>query len=336
MALLVTPRHHKRTAEFYRELAALLGAGVPIVSALQSIESRPPAASYRAPIHRICLRIQGGATLTDALQAEVDWLAAFDMALLRAGEESGRLVECCRSLADHYTEQARLADAVIAKLLYPLFLFHLAGLVFPPTLLPKLVWQGEVGLFVRQKLLFFGPVYLLGFLILVGLSSRRGATWQALLERVFRMVPILGAARRELALARLASALEALIAAGVTIIEAWEMAADASSSAALRRVVRAWRPAVLSGALPSEQVRQSREFTDLFANLYFTGETSGQLDQELRHLATYYRESGIRKMNQFLMALGLAITLSIMIAIGVFIIRFWLGYFNQLFNPAGG
>jgi type II secretory pathway component PulF len=62
-----------------------------------------------------------------------------------------------------------------------------------------------------------------------------------LVERTLRWVPILGKARQDLALARLAAALEALLNAGVPIIGAWELAATASGSPALRRTVLTWR-----------------------------------------------------------------------------------------------
>src|SRR5205807_200468 len=59
------------------------------------------------------------------------WLPAFDIALLQAGEQSGRLEACFRLLADYYTDRARLARQVISDLAYPAFLFHFAIFLFP-------------------------------------------------------------------------------------------------------------------------------------------------------------------------------------------------------------
>ena len=97
-----------------------------------------------------------------------------------------------------------------------------------------------------------------------------------------RPVPILGTARHYLALSRLAAALEALISAGVNIFEAWDLAATASGSPALRRAVAAWKPRVVAGQMPSEAVRRCPLFPETFANLYASGEISGKLDESLR------------------------------------------------------
>ena len=57
--------------------------------------------------------------------------------------------------------------------------------------------------------------------------------WRSRVENVLRRIPILGTARQDLALARLATALESLLNAGVPIVTAWELAATASGSPAL-------------------------------------------------------------------------------------------------------
>jgi len=335
MALIITPRQLSKRSEFHRELAALLGAGVPVVQALQHIRRHPPAASFRPHLSQIIQQIEGGGSFAEALAAQGSWIPPFDLALIRAGEMSGRLVETCRSLAEHYNDRARLVAGFLAKLLYPVFLFHFAVLIFPPDLLPGLIFRGEVGVFLRQKLLVLGPAYALVILGSLLLQGRGKTGWATLVEQLLRLLPGLGSARRELALARLAAALEALISAGVGMAEAWELAADASGSPALRRAVRRWLPRVRAGESPAEQLQQGWEFPELFQNLYATGEISGQLDHELRHLQAYYQDSGTRRLSRFAMVTGLLITLAVMGAIAFWVIQFWMGYYSNLFREVG-
>jgi type II secretory pathway component PulF len=335
MGHLHTPRQLKRTAEFYRQLAAFLAAGIPAVQALRQIASHPPSPRDRSRWLRVADHIESGSTLAEALAAQPRWLPVFDVAIISAGERSGRLVESCRSLAEHYTGRAQLYGRFIISLLYPAFLLHVAVLVFPPAMLPRLVWHGEVGAFLAQKLGVLLPLYAAVFAVVYALQSQHGRAWQAGLERLLHVVPVLGTARRELALARLSAALEALINAGVNVIEAWGLAADASGSPTLQRVVHAWEPRVRGGELPSALVSSHREFPQTFANLYFTGEISGQLDQELRHLHAFYQDSSTRRMTQFAVALGLLITLAVMGSIAFFIVQFWLGYFRQISDVVG-
>src|SRR5208337_2280457 len=132
--------------------------------------------------------------------------------------------------------------------------------------------------------LVLAPLYGVVIALVYATQGKHGENWRAVIESLLRPVPLLGTARRYLALARLAAALEALISAGVNIFEAWDVAATASGSPALRRAVAAWRPKVTAGQMPSEAVRQCRLFPETFANLYASGEISGKLDESLRNL----------------------------------------------------
>ena len=122
---------------------------------------------------------------------------------------------------------------------------------------------------------------------------------------------------------------------GVTIIEAWELAATASGSPALRRTVLAWRPMVNAGQTPAEVVNASCRFPELFANEYATGEVSGKLDDTLRRMHNYYQEEGSRKLHAIAQWTPRAIYLLVALMIGYNVIRFWTGYFKQI-QDAGG
>ena len=173
------------------------------------------------------------------------------------------------------------------------------------------------------------PLYVVVALMIFAAQSRHGETWRACFESMLHPIPVLGQARRYLALARLAAALEALLSAGVTIIEAWELAATASGSPALRRTVLGWRPRVDAGQTPAEAVSASGSFPELFANQYATGEISGQLDDTLRRLHGYYQEEGSRKLHAVARWTPRAIYFCVVLIIAYRIIHFYTDYFNR-------
>ena len=183
----------------------------------------------------------------DAVAQMGGWMPAFDVALVNAGDRSGRLDACFKLLAGYYEERSQMARKVISDLLYPVFLFHFAVFVF--SFLDFL--KPGHGL-VRFWLVVLGiliPVYAAaGFLIFAG-QGRHGEKWRSVVENILRRIPLLGTARRCLALARLAAALEALLNAGVIITSAWELAVAASGSPALGRAVRGWKAAVEASSL---------------------------------------------------------------------------------------
>src|ERR1700690_1389066 len=129
MSLIVTPRQFTQRAEFYHQLNQFTSAGIPIVRALEQIKRSPPAASYREPLQCLLDGLAKGTTLAESLQP-LGWLPEFDLALIGAGEKSGRLDTCFRLLADYYNDRASVIKQVISQLIYPIGLIHLAALVF--------------------------------------------------------------------------------------------------------------------------------------------------------------------------------------------------------------
>jgi type IV pilus assembly protein PilC len=299
MSFIVTPRQFTQRAELYHQLAQLTAAGIGVVQSLEQIKRNPPARSFREPLQRILDELAKGRTVGESLR-QISWLPEFDIALIEAGERSGRLDACFRLLADYYNDRARIAKQVISQLIYPVGLIHFAAVVFL-IVLPFAASQFNASLFFLfgKAVLILAPLYVVTFFLIYATQSKHGEKWRARIESFAHPIPILGTARRFLALARLAAALEALISAGVNIIEAWDLAAAACGSPALRRAVESWKPQVAAGQTPAEALRERREFPEMFANLYATGEVSGKLDETLKRLYSYYNEEGTRKLYAF-------------------------------------
>src|SRR2546425_4361766 len=124
MPLDLTPSQFSRRAEFYHQLGALTGAGLGLIRGLETLKRNPPARSYREPINRVLEQLTQGYTFTESLRRVGQWLPGFDIALLQAGEQSGRLEACFRLLADYYRDRAKLARQMMADLAYPVVPFH--------------------------------------------------------------------------------------------------------------------------------------------------------------------------------------------------------------------
>ncbi len=330
MPLIVTPRQLTQRAQFYRQLGQLTTAGIPVIGALDMISRGPPAASFREPIKLMIAELHKGATVSESLAQLGQWVPSFDIALVHAAEKSGRLDTVFRLLADFYDSRSRMLRQIIADLLYPAFLFH-----FTIVLFPFVQWFASTmspGRFLMEQLRgILLPIYAGIAVMIYASQSRRGAKWRAIFEKLLRPIPVLGTARHYLALARLAAALEALINAGVTIIEAWELAAAACGSPAIQRTVRAWKPQVVAGQTPSEAVNEARsQFPELFANLYHSGEVSGQLDDSLRRLRDYYQEEGTNKLHLLAVWIPKIIYFGVAGLIAFKVIAYYTGYFNEL------
>jgi len=337
MSLTVTPRQFAQRAEFYQQLAQLTSAGIGLLQALEQLKRNPPGRSYREPIQRLLNELTQGRTFAGSLKQLDDWLPEFDTALIEAGESSGRLDACFRLLAEYYTNQARITKQMISQLLYPVGLVHFAALVFIVVLpFARSQFNASLLLLCAKAALALAPLYLITGLIIYATQSRHGEKWRALIESWLRWIPLLGKARRFLALARLSAALEALISAGVNIIQAWDLAGNASGSPALRRAVAAMKPGVVAGKTPAEAIREHAVFPDLFANLYASGEVSGKLDETLKRLYAHYQEEGTHKLQAFAQWLPRLIYGLVAAMVAYYVIQFWVGYFNQISTITNG
>ena len=332
MALIVTPGQLTRRAELYHQLAQLTSAGLGLVAALEQLLRHPPARSFRPPLQTILDGIAQGFTFAESAGRARGWLPGFDLALLDAGERSGRLDACFRLLALYYNDRARLLRQMIGDLAYPVALLHFAVFILP---FAAFFASGNLLMYLAQTFGVLLPLYAAVALLIYTLQSKHGEVWRGGVERLLYPIPILGSARRDLALARLSVALEALLSAGVNIIEAWELAAAVSGSPALRSTVRAWRADVQAGQTPAEAVSASGRFPDLFSNQYATGEISGKLDEVLRRLHGYYQEEGSRKMHALAQWTPRLVYLLVALVIGYKVVSFYLGYFQQIQNIGG-
>lgn len=329
MPWIITPGQLARQAEFYHQLAAMMAAGIPVVQALEQIAKAPPGHGFRRPLRAILDSLGQGMTFAEAASLVRGWLPVFDLALVKAGEESGRLDASCRLLADYYQSRARLTRQVLSDLAYPVMIVHAAVLLAP---FPQFFLTGNVGAYARQTLGVLGPIYLGAVLLAIAVQGRRGERWRALLETAFRPVPLLGKARRSLGLARLSAALGALLNAGISILTAWPMAGAASGSPALRRAVLRWEGELQKGTPPGDLLPGTPAFPEFFTNLYRTGEISGTLEDTLRRLHTYYQDEATRKLHAFALWLPRLVYFGILIYMAFKIVGFWAGYYEGILN----
>ncbi len=318
MPLIITPGQLRLRSELYHQLGVTISAGLTVPQALEHLKNNPPARSMRPMLAQWQAYLLEGHPVVESLELIGHWTPSFDLALLEAGEQSGRLDACFKLLAVYYQERAQMSQQVISDMMYPLFIFHFAIVLF--AFVNFIKPAGTALMFVATVFGVFVPLYGGAFFLIYACQGRRGEHWRATVESILRRVPILGTARRDLALARLAAALEALINAGVSIIGAWELAATASGSPALRRTVQSWKAPFEEGATPSQLVSDAPQFPDIFRNLYHTGEETGKLDDTLGRLHALYQEEGSRKMHMVALWTPRLIYYAILIFVGYKII----------------
>ena len=335
---MVTPAELNRRSQLYSQLASMIAAGLPLQQSLEIAGRDSSLRSSRLTIQKLLVHLREGHTFTDSMKRVKGWLPEFDITMLSVGEQTGRLDTSFKLLARYYAARAKIIRDTINGLLITVATLHVFLLIFPLGLFTAFVigilnnQYAQCWPFVIEKIIVFGSLYGFVLFLIFVCQSSRGEGWRARIEFVYSKIPILRTALKYLALARLASALEALTNAGVNVITSWELASGASGSARLRRAISLHLPDVAAGVTPAEMVASIAYFPEMFRNLYNSAEISGKLDETLLRLHAYYEDEGFRKLQTFTRIVNAIIYGSIALTVAITVIRFYVGYFNAALN----
>jgi type IV pilus assembly protein PilC len=336
--MIFTPAQLSRRAELYHQLGSMITAGVPLISALQTVGSNRNVRASKKAMTAIVDHLKNGLSFSDSMRHVPGWLPEFDEALLTAGEHSGKLDESFKQLANHYATRATILRDMIGRLMLPATNLHVFLLIFPLGLLIGMaqgIFNSDYSKcvpFLLEKLIAFGGLYFVIFFFIFASQGKRGERWRSFLESVFRIFPILGSARKYLVHARLSAALEALISSGVSVVKAWPLAAAASGSPRLKRDIAKWKEPLEQGHTPSELVRENSYLHEMFASQYYSGEISGKLDDSLHRLHVYYQEEGYRALGLFSRISSGTIYGLVAMLIAYSVIKFWMNYYGALMS----
>ncbi len=283
-----------------RQLATLVGAGVPLVSALQSLSAQVDDPESRRVLVDLQENIRSGMSLARAVEAQPEMFPELYASMVRAGEESGTLHLSLSRLADHLEDQARTINRVRSALTYPLLMASVAGLVVVFLLsfvVPKIVGVftnlGQALPLPTRVLIAVSNLFaagwwvlllLLGILVVAGrryLSTDRGK-WarDALLLRL----PILGRIVHMAALSRFARTLSTMVAGGIPIDRALRIVAPVVGNAVIAKRIEAAAARVVEGTSLSEALRQHAEIPPTLIQMVAVGEESGKLDYLLEKM----------------------------------------------------
>ncbi|MEW6278013.1 MAG: type II secretion system F family protein, partial [Candidatus Eremiobacterota bacterium] len=283
---------------FTRQLATLIQAGIPLTRTLQSLAHpawSPPGLSEA--LQQINRGIDRGERFSACLGRYPGIFGPVYRSLIKIGEETGALHTCVGNLANWLEREDRLRRSVFKALTYPAFLLTLtlllAGLVYTtvlPGFLPLLTesgaslpWTTRILMTVVSCLRAPGFWMLAATLFVAALSAvkEKAASLegrQALARRVLA-VPVLGPLVREAWLARYSSAMQLLLATGVSLVESVRLAGQASGNPLLEADAAVLRRRMVEGESLHAHLASRRDlYPGTMAHLVQVGEQAGGMD----------------------------------------------------------
>lgn len=327
-----------------RQIATLLGAGLPLDRALEILLELAGAEQQRRMVGRILDDVRGGATLADALDKEEGSFPVYYRSMVRAGEVGATLEAVLTRLADFMERSQALRANLRSALIYPTILLLVAGIsvvvlltFVVPTFEPMLADAGAEIPLPTQMVILAGDLFsnfwwamLLGLLVLVlGVQAMlaRPASRLWLHGRLLRL-PLLGTVWTKVDVARFARTLSTLLSNGVTLISALALTREVLGNAALAEILQRIEPDVKAGRGLAEPLAESGLFPILAVQLLRVGEESGHLEDMLAKLADIYEDESRTSIQRALALLVPILTLSLGVLIAFIISSILLALFS--------
>lgn len=292
----------KLHAAFFRSLATLVRAGVPLRRALDVCVEQCAHGGFREALRAVAADVDAGLSLSSAFARRPREFSSVHTAMARAGEIGGVLDETLDRLASLLERRDSLRKRVLAALAYPavvasaalcLMTFLLASVV--PSFrtmyaqlhvaLPQItVDLLALAHFVRSPVFRFivVPAIIAALLCAAGLLKR------ARLGAFVLAVPVFGPMLRKAAAASFAQTMGAMLSAGVDLVAAIEVTQDLVPDGAFRESLVAIRREIGDGRPLSKPLAACGLYEPLFVQLVRVGEETGALDSMLLQLARYY------------------------------------------------
>ena len=287
-------------SKLFQRLATSYTAGIDLLSIYEK-ETRVSGRTYRTKSSEIHERLAEGESLTDAMAASDGYFPDLALAVVRAGEKSGRLEDSFKRLSKHYDSLVKFRTRFLSSIAWPMFeLLASIGLIGLLILVMHWVmvdiggidpidWFG-MGSTTGNFLLYCGVVsflFLIAFLLIWG--SMKG--WYGTLPmRIARRVPLLGKTIEHLALSRFAWAMSASENAGMDVMEIGKLSLEATENYYYHMII----PEVLYDLQKGKSFTRTFQATDAFPDDFMTwienGETAGKLAETMHRASLTLQE----------------------------------------------
>ena len=302
---------------FTKQLAIMIGAGVPILQSLEILGRAEKNPSLRAAIKKIGADVGEGKTIAEAMQTQ----KGFDKLycnLVKAGEAGGILEQILKKLATHMEKSQKTKAQIKSAMMYPSIVCLVGAVVIwgmmvfvVPQFTGMLTESGQAIPWITQFVIdtsnFFSkysPIMVPAFI--VGLASFisyiKTPTGKIFWDNFSMRLPLFGKIIIKGNLSAFSNTLATLLGAGVSLIDALDICIETLDNEVIANDLREVKKKVVEGKTLTEPLSKIEYFPELVTQMIRVGEQTGQIDQMLTRVAEVFEDevdtlvSGMTKM----------------------------------------
>lgn len=325
---------------FTKQLATMIDSGVPLNQSLEILSRQQKNIDFGRMLAAVQATIESGSKFSGAL---LQFPMAFDalyVAIVKSGEESGKMAEILQRLVIYIEKSSKIKRQIRSAMMYPSFIMLVAVLVVAGLLtfvVPKFVEQftnsgkplPELTKFVMNVSEFLVSYYhaifagLLGSVILFvqGIKTRQGRQW---FHQFALSAPVIGDLVRKVSIGRFCSIMSAMLVAGVNIIQALNICAASAGNVIFEDFILYARSRVEQGQLLSTAIKENQMFPPMVMSMMEVGERSGRMDEMLQKVSDFYEEEVDEAVKAMLAMIEPILIVTIGIIIGFLVVAMYL------------
>ena len=333
-------------AIFSRQLATMLGAGVPLVQSFDIIARGHENPSMQNMLLEIKGDIEAGSTLTEALNKKPLYFDELYCNLVSAGEHAGILEALLDKIATYKEKIESMKKKIKKALTYPAavivvaFIVTVILLMFVVPVFEDLFKSFGADLPAFTRMVINMSQWLqewwwvvLGIIVACVYSfiyfKKRSRPFNHFLDRTLLRLPIIGMIMNKSAVARFARTLSTMSAAGVPLVDALESVAGACGNIIYADAVMKMREDVATGQRLQLAMQQTTLFPHMVQQMVAIGEESGAIDTMLGKVADFYEEDVDNLIDNLSSLMEPLIMVVLGILVGGLIIAMYLPIFKM-------
>jgi type IV pilus assembly protein PilC len=302
----------RELAVFSRQFATLVASGMPMLRTLHTLEEQTQDELIKEAVVGVRADVEAGSTLEQAMGRHPKVFDRLFRAMVRSGEQSGRLEEALDRIAFQVEKQDALRRQVKSALMYPALVFGFATVVLIaivmfviPVFAQIFVELGEehpdektglpppTQLCVGVSELLTGSWYIVFPVIAIGIfaffrwkKTERGKdAW----DRFTLRIPFkIGDVIQKVALARWSRTFSGSVSAGVPMLQAIKLTGDTAGNVVVEKSMEDVYASVKRGGSLAGPIEGSAIFPPMVGHMVAVGEETGQLEHMLSKIADFY------------------------------------------------
>lgn len=295
---------------FTRQLSAMVGAGVPLLRSLGSLEQHSESEPLRKILTAVIGDVEGGMALADALEKHPKTFSDVYVNMVRAGETAGILDEILNRLAIQQEKNASMRKKVKGAMTYPTVLLVITILAFFGLMLFVIPQIGniiksiagpdaELPLITKMMLGFsdfiLSPLGFLAIAAMIGgvialLRYIKTPKGKKIFHTIVLKLPAIKTVIQKVIVARFARTFSALSGAGVSIIETMTVTSHALGNVVYEESLLNAVDKVKNGEQLSKVLEEDGLYPAIVSQMLSVGEETGQTDTVLVKVAEFYEE----------------------------------------------